>query len=1068
MRGPGPRLTHPPNAARATARWPDRLRSFILERRKWLIDVGAVAAIGVVVFLVFIPILSDSQNPPGADTYYHLTQLEYMADEVRQGNGIPTWSPVLGLGHRYFINTGGTYPTGAYFLNLPLHLLTDDAGTTFLTSLFLIFFVMGSGFYLGFRSRFGRPAAFVGAFVAMYGPYHFVSVNVYGRWLALTALAFLPAFLAAYLNLLDRPSRASFALAAITSGLALIVHPLVLYTTLVGVGAYTVVWAMWQRIPARRLAVAASSVVVGALLFWVLIPTGLTSLFFSSLPGEVGSTVSDLGSDAGGMAVEIGTDARPVYAISMDSFNVALRGMYQNYAGLGPLILTLLIPVLQPRRVTFALAGVCLILLAFGFGNAGPFYSALPFIEGIEPRRFLHPTYMFQGILVATAFGPWLERIRRIRWRDHLRSGWTWLSARHRLLDSPRSPASLTSRVGPTLAVLGIAATVSLFLFDAVPMRGTLKPWPRDLWRSEAQTMADLSTGGRFVFRGEDQWAPMYYASRLAGVESIRWSGSAARAALEGFPAWSVSVMALQNVRFVDTNERVERALSDELKRQGFVEVARSGSHLLLHNPRPSTPLQRPSRPVLLVGRSARPYWPMILPEAVGTVSDLAALDPDFLRHFDAIVIGAYTASNLARAEAVLSDFAAAGGIVFVEEGRLDGPDLWNVPSERREVPRNLEVALPSGETLRLKEFSINEGPLIGHFYPSGGTPVLEATDLDTGDSVPLIRERRIGKGTVYYVCCNIGYHIYRTKDDAAVEVLRQFISGKVNLPESPWPEPFEAEIAAWEDRSIRFSYGSDGETAVVVSLRPDPAWTATVDGEQARMAGYGSVAIIDLPEGQHDVALTCSHPLASGLNLSVNALGLVALAVILGPLWRLARTEGQTPQWWMLKGIAWAVVLAGRTQRDPVTLVTRGAVAIRVGTPRITDAAHFSGEGRRPHAAGYRIETEANNTVLATLTIEIENNGNDFLSFDVGEDSAQVATADGSTYRPIDPVSRSTPVDPRDTRRAYEASAPLWGPVNVPPASVLRGQLFFEVPRDAVVTGFTWHHGQGAARAFE
>jgi len=1054
-------LARTPAVPRGGVRGRRSLLAFVARRRHVFADVGAVLAIALVVFLVFKPILTDAQNPPGSDIYYHLTRLDYMADEVRKGHGIPTWSPVQNLGQRFFINTGGSYPTGLYFLNLPIQLLTDDGNVTYVTSLFLIFFVMGSGFYLGFRSRFGRPAAFVGSFVAMFGPYHFVSVNVYGRWPALTALAFLPAFIAAYLNLLDRPSRASFAVAAIASGLALIAHPLILYTTLVGAGVYTMVWGVWQRVPLRRLVVAASSILVGALVFWILIPTGLTSHFFSSVLGQVGSTVADLGSEIGGRAADVGVEARPLHAISMDSFDVALRGIYTNYAGLGPLLLTLLIPILQPRRLTFAMAGVCLILYVFAFGNAGPFYSALPFIENIEPRRFLHPLYMFQGILVAAAFGPWLERIGRIRWHDHLRAGWMRLSARQP--SEPRTPAQrrFASYIGPAVAVVGVTATVYLFLFDAVPMRGKLEPWPRDRWRDEAQIITDLSTGGRLLWLVDDHFAPMFYASRLAGVDTIASGGARDLASLDGFPAKAVPILALLNVRFA----YADGGLVPELSKDGFLNVSRYGTPALMYNPRPPTPLQRPSRPVLLAGRSAGSYWPMILPEAMGTGGDLAALDPDYLRHFDAIVIGAYTASDSERAEAILNDFVAGGGIVFVEEGRLDGPDLWNVPSERREVPRNLEVALPSGETFQLKEFSIDGGPFVGHFYPDGGTPVLEATDLDTGDRVPLIRERRLGEGAVYYVCCNIGNHIYTTKDGAAVEVLRQFVSERVDLPESLWPEPFEADIATWEDRLIQFSYGSAEETAVVVSMRLDPAWTITVDGEET---GYGPGMIVNLPAGEHTVALTYSLPVVSGFNVFVNVIGLVALAVALGPLWRFAVAEGQTPQWWARKGVGWLVARSRTTQEleeAPAPAVRAGA-EIRVDTPRITRAVLYAGDPYQADPVDYEIEPESQDAVLAALTVEIENSGDDVLSFDVGEESAQITTADGSTYRPVNSVSRSRPV-PRVEGRTYERFPPVWGPVSLPPASVIRGQFVFEIPRDSVVTEFMWLQGEGARRVF-
>jgi hypothetical protein len=100
-------------------------------------------------------------------------------------------------------------------------------------------------------------------------------------------------------------------------------------------------------------------------------------------------------------------------------------------------------------------------------------------------------------------------------------------------------------------------------------------------------------------------------------------------------------------------------------------------------------------------------------------------------------------------------------------------------------------------------------------------------------------------------------------------------------------------------------------------------------------------------------------------------------------------------------------------------------------------------------------------------VTVEIESSGEVDVSMTVDQTSAEISVADGSVLPPIDWVSRSKQSKDPDVRARQPVFEPLWGSFVMPPSSVIRGQLVFDIPSGVEVQAFRWVSIEGATRPF-
>jgi len=979
------------------------------------------------VLLVFRNILFDPHNIPGVDTYWHFALIADAADQLRETGSLAPWSSILNGGMDTYYATGGVYPMFVYYLSTPLLLWLGSVDAVYFILVIGSFLMMGWSFFLGFKGRFGRPAALLGGLAFMYAPFILVTVSPHGRLPALLALAFLPAFAAGYLTLLERPTRLCWIITAAAFAFVTASHPMLAYMSGLAMGAYTLVIAMWGRVAVRSLVLGGTAVVAGALAVWVLLPEGLTN------PAQVGAVIAEVGR-GGGVGERAAVDSGEAFSIWLRSFDPVIRGHEENYAGLGLLLATLLIPLLRPRRTVVLLTALVLLFYVLASGTSTPLYAKLPRSDELEPRRFLFFVYLLQAILLAMVLGPWMRRVRN----------------------------------GRLLAAVPIVLLLGLVSWDAFAMSKTMQPVLRDRNQEIADVFKSFGTEGRYFYNSQADAAPLYYGTNVAGLEAVGRLGDIDLAARDGFPETALATLALYDTRLALSDDANFPGLVAELRGEGFNEIDRFKTQVVLATDRPSTLLQKPSRPVMLVGTSAVSYWNRIFPLSIRSPGDISAVSPEYLQHFSAVVLGAYVTSDREAAEGVLENFVASGGVVLIEEGALDGNHLWGVAPVSGVVPRNMAVVRASGEMQPLQPFAVGADDFVGQFYPDAGAPVLEAEVADTGRRIPLIQRRQIDEGSIYYVCCNLGNHtvINPGRDRVMAEALREFLSQRASLPDSLWPEPFDAELLDDPASELAFRYRADESTAVVISLAPSQHWNLTVDGKAAysgRLLPYGPVMFLSLEAGEHVVALSVSAAFTSIPAIAANAAGLALAILIIGPGWRYLSGGTMTARL-ILAGLGrWSVSLPYRPRASGTVL------DIRATDPRLTRALHFTvptDESDRREC--YAIKPVDKRLRLAVLLVEIRNVSPTVATVRIDEDAAELVSDTGGVYQPLDGAGGSAPVRSINPRFFLDqAHAPLWGVHEIAAGQSLVGMLVFEVPNRTQFTEVRWKAIERLAIAF-
>ncbi len=979
----------------------ERVRRFFITNKK---SILVVLLLSLSLVWMMGDVILDPANIPGTDTYFHITLIDEARDRILAGQPIGPISESINGGRAYLYGTDSTYPQFGYWVAVIVALAVGSSELSFTLLMFAALLTAQLTFFLGFKSRFGVVPAAYGAVAFGYAPFLMTNVLPQGRFPAVLAVALLPLIMSAVLRILESPGKKWWAVGLIATAVSVAFHPMVFYMAAIGLAAIGAAYVAAVKTSLNRILLASSMIVLGVLVAWLMLPSGLNSL---SLNNGAASTI--VGSGGPGVRATTGGHAVIVpFSIRWNSFDVRLRSFNENYAGLGLALagLTSLVFAWRKKVALFAVAAIFLYLLASG--TATPLWNMIPLASVLEPRRFLFPAYLAVGLVIG--------------------SGVSVLIAQMHIVATRRV------RLQTVFALVLIAA---LMAFDAIPMAGRIAPDERDLERLWVDTIADKSNGGRAFWQAYKDFSPYYFFSQKAGVETIGRMSDVDRAIRQGFPETALEQIALLDVRIVLTEQIVFEGLVDQLVAHGFTEDMKQDTQLLLTSDKPSVRVMTASRNVGLVGVAAELYWSRIIPNSIpiGNLSDAPTGLTDTL---DAIVMSAYSAAEGSDIESLLIDYVNGGGTVIIGEPNRSGDDLFGVDGVRREVPAVLSVESASGP-VQTQPFEINGRPFFGIFYDDAGETVLAGTD-ESGNEIPIIQKRSLGEGAIYWVCCNIGNHIVENpgEDFELAYTLRSFFENEIGGYGDIWPRPFGTELTVNGPSDFEFTYRSDEPTLAVISARPLSQRRVLVDGqEEAEILPYGPVFAIELPAGEHRVSVTTSaNPVTPG------ALGLWVLAVattvyLLRNLW-LWLAIPPLPS----VGLRYAI---RRWISEPpfVREFSISAGVLRVCEPRT---------GRRfdvkaPDGKFRRFEPSGDEMLIALVFVEFSAPAGEGIEFDF--DRLILSSAEGREFHATPPGElQSHDLMFPNLLHLTDIKYSLIGPIiKLAPSEVIRGYIAFEYP---------------------
>lgn len=377
-------------------------------------DLIVLAILLLLPVVFYAKMIFQGMEPTAPDIVAHRPVAEWAKQATRDLGTVPEWFPF------YF----GGMPSYGSFLHIPravcnplaqiLQLFEGNRGVRYA----LLLAVAGLGtFVLLRRQGFSRVASTSGALYYSFTPY-FAGVIAAGHSTKLEALAIVPAFLAAFDALLQRPGPFAAALLALTGAiLAWANHPQIAYYAVLVAGLYAVARAVKDKERRKLLPWALWTGAAGILAVLLVAEPYLAIREYTphSIRGAA-SALAGAGAGAGvGWEYATGWSFAPRELISfLFPGWFGLEGetywgplpftQSTHYFGVFGLALAVIGVWLGRTRYRWIWAGIGLFLLFVGFGNHlpllyRPMYEVLPLFD-----RFRVPSMIYALLPLALAY----------------------------------------------------------------------------------------------------------------------------------------------------------------------------------------------------------------------------------------------------------------------------------------------------------------------------------------------------------------------------------------------------------------------------------------------------------------------------------------------------------------------------------------------------------------------------------------------------------------------------------------------------------------------------------------
>jgi hypothetical protein len=813
----------------------------------------------VVIPVVMLTILSiaigdliiNPDHLPGTDTYFHVALIDEAQDRFRAGEPIGPVAEAIDGGRPYLYDTDNTYPQFSYVLSLIFGLVTRSAGATYGLMLFAGLAVAQLTFYFGFRSRFGIAGSLIGALAFVYSPYTLTSIDPQGRFPGLMAVTTMPAMMIGTLSIMDSPSRRKWFFTALAFGISAAFHAMVFYIAVVPLAVTSALYVITNKIAVSRSVLAVAAVFAGVLALWIFLPDSVADL--TQRGGLVG-----IGSSSDGPGVRATTGATSKFlpfSIRWNSFDVAYRLTNENYAGVGILIASIVALVVARNRQVFVFGGGTAVAYLLATGSLTPLWDHLPLASQLEPRRFLFPAYLSASVVIAVGSGLLVTTL-----------------------------ANQQSRINFAVSGITLVLIIGAVAYDAVPMVQRIAPKPPLSENYWSESLARVDTDGRLFWNAHRDFSPYYFVGRQSGIETVGRVGSVDAAVREGFVDTAMAELALYRIRSLISDDKSFRSLVAAAEREGFKKIGQWSNQVLLASEKPSSIIMDQSRDVALVGTAANLYWSRIFSNSV-VIHDPDQIPKELLSSFKIIVMSAYRTTNNEVLEKALTEYMDEGGIVIFEEPNKSGENLFGAEHTIKDVPEVFAVNGIDGP-VEVLPFTISGGRFAGNYYEDIGEVTLTGSTPE-GEIIPLVQKRDVGRGAMYWVCCNIGNHtvVNPGKDFSMASVISKYFESEIGEFRSIWPTSFDADVEHLGPSEYEISYTAKSPIPVIISTRAINKRSLVLeDGTRIQIYPFGPVGSALMPSGTHVVSL---ETVAAPVTLSIAFIWIIGLAFGVTILWR-------------------------------------------------------------------------------------------------------------------------------------------------------------------------------------
>lgn len=855
----------------------DKLNTVSKETKSFQLELLLALIVAVLASLASFSTLlfcSNDLYPVTADSMGHLTKVRYLA-ECFSKLEFPSWFPQWYNGSTVM----QYYPPLSYIMMAPIEMICHNVTLTYKIFCFFVLFSGGMGIWLFCRKYIGNWCGLFGIIVYCIQP--FLTRSLYGAGVLAQGPVFAisPWYVLFILSYCLNPTKLKLFLISTLTFLLIISHAMHAFMVCFCIACVLFIFVLIKKIKLINFFSLGLSMAIGALIagYWWLV--GATSfetpgvpylleeagLLYTAtwdwfLPGE--------GNKAGlifGISVSIACIiALLVYLISK---HAKLNSENNRYFVLYNILLTFF---------TFV----------FSFGTRIPFFTLVPLYQSLVPGRILS----LSSVSAAIACAYLVYSIMRFS-----------------------KEKKILYKIMTSMICIIIMSTILFQLnpyndkHDAVDINGIYD-----------NVMAMNSGTGEPFDKGRYEWiAPVHSAEtyfpvkygfntadgwNIEGTSHNRSIWSYNIALLSNCEDYVIKDMLFWNVRSILTlsdRTRLRKALEDSIYSFKYERGENEWNGGVLYTSDvPSSYFLTDKRNSITIGKGSPPVS-LEFPFMVKDYSDdISTYSIEELKRYKLLYLVEPPIQTLTQAqqtESIIKELVKCGSTVIVEPSKTQTIPLFNVSA--------FDINFEGNPQLRKLETPFHSSIDKIDFYEKGITRALAGLDdvyykLYENDGRlqnDIIGAKNIEEGKVYFIGMHLSQYLKsstilingynREETYPYAEKIKTILNDLFSLTtynKNFTPESFPVTSSKWDYKGGEFEYSVQSPQEITISESYTPRWKITVDGNPIPVKQRESLIVLDLPAGDHKVALKYGITKYGFVGYMITVFGLLLLILYL------------------------------------------------------------------------------------------------------------------------------------------------------------------------------------------
>ncbi len=812
--------------------------------------------------------------PLTADAMGHMTKVQYIANQLMQGH-IPSWFPA------WYNGSAATqyYVPLSYYIMAPIYMVFRNITVTYKLFCILMYFVGGMGVWYFCKKKIGD---YCGLFAIIAFCFQkFLAESLYGAGVVAQGpiFAFMPWYLYCILCLIDKPNKKRALGATVFLLLILLSHAMHAFMVCFATMAVLFLFVLFKKVSIKNYMIAVMTVLFAGMItaFWSVVgATGFENPGVPFLLPEAGKNyTADFTwfsnvSNGSMLHLSIITWALSLFAM----FVMIIRTLYRRIAKKNEK--TSSIYISAPLLLTA-------FTMIFSFGYHLPLWDYIPMANSLVPGRILSYTAVTAAITIACIANKCKKMIKR---------------------------KSIVA-----LLYIALLATFVICLNPFIGDYGIIKGNEYDKVAACLDQDTDSFDKGRYEWIAPVNCSETYYPIQYHYNLSDGWNieGSLHKDTIWNFNIantsndfeYMVKQLAFWNVRTLVVNDKYHSLLQAAKTELGFKEnpkAYRTGI-TFLQSERPSSYYLVDSRNAIVIGKQGTKLC-VTYPNLIqGKSADITKYSIEELKQYKMVYLYEPQIKTMRvkkKYEEMIQSLVASGTKVVIEPIVGGKFELFDVHVVSEKVEGNVQCALsedsPNSYSM-LRKLDLTHENYITSLYNLDKCSVFY-TQNEGRIKNDVLGEKSINGGSVTFVGGQLSHFLaanyitlfgmssYQETNQENNNIVKQFFHNmyqNFGVNEAYLPQDFTSVKSSHYDYDGgSFSYESDKDEDVVISITYSPRWNITIDDEITKVSQDENLIQIHLPKGKHVVKLKYGVTKYGILGYLISLIGVVLFLLFL------------------------------------------------------------------------------------------------------------------------------------------------------------------------------------------